>query len=144
MRLAIRPKIWSHRIGNPTPHNDRLPALQHVRERDHRRHINRTAWAGQRNADLRAVQKPALDANQTRRRHLSQLHHLRCARIHHFGATGQTPPGPERHDMSYFYGRALTRSIIATIIIGAWIIWYGGPSWACRRSSARTATRQRT
>lgn len=32
--------------------------------------------------------------------------------------------------MSYFYGRALTRSIIATIIIGAWIIWYGGPSWA--------------
>ena len=32
--------------------------------------------------------------------------------------------------MSYFYGRALVRSIIATIIIGAWIIWYGGPSWA--------------
>lgn len=31
--------------------------------------------------------------------------------------------------MSYFYGRALVRSIIAVILLGAWIIWYDGPSW---------------
>ena len=32
--------------------------------------------------------------------------------------------------MSYFYGRAITRSLIAVIIVGAWIIWYEGPQWA--------------
>ena len=32
--------------------------------------------------------------------------------------------------MNPFYARALTRSVIATIIIGAWTIWYDGPQWS--------------
>ena len=32
--------------------------------------------------------------------------------------------------MSYFYSRALVRSVVAALIIGSWIIWYDGPQWS--------------